>query len=86
MDKNFDVITIGGAVRDIIFFTDKGKIFKTPEDVTAQKMWAFEYGAKIIIDNAQCAFGGGAFNAAYNFHKLGMRDFGKSKRDHKRAQ
>lgn len=73
MDRKYDVITIGGAVRDIVFFTDKGRIFKTPEDLTAQRMWAFEYGAKIIIPQAHYALGGGALNCAYNLKKMGLK-------------
>lgn len=71
--KQYDVITFGGAVRDIIFFSDKGRLFRTPEDIVAQKMLAFELGAKIPISHAYYTFGGGAVNTAHIFSKLGLR-------------
>lgn len=69
----FEIITIGGAVRDITFFTNQGKIFATPEDLTAQKMLAFEYGAKIKINEAHSTLGGGAANTAVSFSRLGFK-------------
>lgn len=71
--KKIDVVTIGSAVRDITFFTGKGKVLKTPEDLTSQKLWAFEYGAKIEIESFCDSLGGGAFNTSYNFNRLGIR-------------
>src|SRR3989344_2440738 len=72
MTKNFDVVCIGGVVRDITFYTDKGKIIRTPENLTAQRMIGFEYGAKINIFNTHYTLGGGASNAAHVFSKLGV--------------
>ncbi len=69
----FDIVTIGGAVRDITFYTNKGKIFSTPEDLTAQKMLAFEYGAKINVPEAYCSVGGGAANSAVSLARLGFK-------------
>ncbi|OGY43249.1 MAG: hypothetical protein A3J62_00705 [Candidatus Buchananbacteria bacterium RIFCSPHIGHO2_02_FULL_38_8] len=69
----FDIITIGGAVRDITFYTNKGKIFATPEDLTSQKMIAFEYGTKINIAEVYCSLGGGASNTATSLARLGFR-------------
>lgn len=66
----FDIITIGGATRDITFFTDKGKVIETPEDMTAQRLLAFEYGAKIRSEEVRMNFGGGACNAAATFAKM----------------
>ncbi|MFA6410741.1 MAG: carbohydrate kinase family protein [Candidatus Buchananbacteria bacterium] len=71
--NNFDVVTIGGAVRDVTFYTDKGKIFLTPENLTAQKMVAFEYGAKIEIKESFFTIGGGAANTATSFCRLGFK-------------
>lgn len=72
MTKKFDVVSIGGIVRDITFYTDKGRIIKTPDNLTAQKMIAFEYGAKINIFNTNYALGGGASNTAHVFSLLGL--------------
>src|SRR3989344_7762276 len=70
---NFDVITTGGAVRDITFYTSQGKIFATPDDLTAQKMLAFEYGAKIYAQRIHYELGGGAANAAVSFARLQLK-------------
>ncbi len=73
MLKKFDIITIVGAVRDITFHTDKGRVFRTPEDIASQRILGFEYGAKINIEQAYCSFGGGAFNTAVTFSKMGFK-------------
>ncbi|MFZ2970330.1 MAG: carbohydrate kinase family protein [Minisyncoccia bacterium] len=67
-----DIITIGGASRDITFITDKGKVIETPENLTEQKLLAFEYGAKINCDEVRYNFGGGACNTATTLAKLGI--------------
>lgn len=67
-----NIITIGGASRDITFITDKGKVIETPENLTEQKLLAFEYGAKINIDEVRYNFGGGACNTAATLAKLGI--------------
>lgn len=68
----FDVITFGGATRDVFFKTSKGVIFPDPED-EQEKMLAFKYGQKIITDNAHFSFGGGAFNIAVAMAKLDLK-------------
>lgn len=68
----FDIITVGGATRDITFLTDKGKVIETPEDLTSQRLLAFEYGAKIRSEEVKMSFGGGASNAAATFAKMGL--------------
>src|SRR5680860_739919 len=69
----FDIITIGGATRDITFLTEEGKVIETPENLTAQAMLAFEYGAKIKSEEVFFNFGGGSCNAAATFAKLGIK-------------
>lgn len=68
----FDFITIGGATRDMIFLTDKGRVIDTPENLTEQKLLAFEYGAKIRSEEFHMDFGGGACNAATSFARIGF--------------
>ncbi len=68
----YDIITIGGATRDITFVTDKGKVIKTPENLTEQALLAFEHGAKISSEEVFFNFGGGACNTAATFAKLGL--------------
>ena len=69
----YDFITIGGATRDIAFFTDEGLLIDNKRDPLRQKLLAFEYGAKIRIDKFINLYGGGAVNAAVNFTGLGFK-------------
>ena len=69
----FNVITIGGATRDIIFITDKGRIIPTPENLTEQSLLGFEYGAKIKSDQVYFSSGGGACNTAISLARLGLK-------------
>jgi len=46
----YQIITIGGATRDITFFTKEGILIDNHRDVLRQKLLAFEYGAKIRVD------------------------------------
>ncbi len=70
---SFDIICIGGAVRDFIFYTDAGRLFNTPENLAAPKMLGFEYGAKINPKEVQITFGGGAANTSVAFSRLGFK-------------
>lgn len=70
---NFDIVTIGGVVRDVNFYTNQGKIFATPENLTAQRMLAFEYGAKITVKEVYRGLGGGAANTAVSLARLGFK-------------
>ncbi|NUM25291.1 MAG: carbohydrate kinase family protein [Candidatus Buchananbacteria bacterium] len=69
----FDIITIGGAIKDFTLYTNQGKVFNTPQNLTAQKMLAFEYGAKFLIKDVSLNFGGGASNAAVALAKLNLK-------------
>ncbi len=72
--ENYDIVTIGGAVRDIIFYTEEGKIFKNPHDnPLVQKIIGFEAGAKIYIKDVSFLAGGGALNTGVGFSKLGIK-------------
>ena len=67
-----NITTIGSAVRDVTFVTDKGKVIETPENLIEQRLLAFEYGAKIKSEEVSFNFGGGACNTAITFAKLGL--------------
>ena len=67
--KNFDVISLGSALRDICFWSKAGKFFSTPQDLIAQRYLAFEYGAKVNIDEAHYSLGGGALNSSTTFSR-----------------
>lgn len=67
-----DIITFGSAVRDVTFITKHGRVFNTPEDLTSQKMLAFEFGSKMHITESYKTLGGGATNAAVCLQRLGF--------------
>lgn len=68
-----DIITIGGAVEDIAFYTKEGILIDNKQDILKQKLLAFEYGAKIKIDKTYSSCGGGAVNTSINFSRLGFK-------------
>ena len=68
----YDFITIGGTTEDITFYTDKTIMIDNKKDILAQKLMAFEYGAKLKIDRSYSTFGGGASNASVCLAKLGF--------------
>ena len=70
---NYDIITIGGAVEDITFYTDDGIVIDNKQDVLRQRLLAFEYGAKIRVREAHTTFGGGAANVAVSASRLGLK-------------
>ena len=69
----YDFITIGGATRDISFFTDQGVFIQNKQDVLRQELLAFEYGAKIKVDKFHYYYGGGAANAAVSLSNLSLK-------------
>jgi len=71
--KTFDVVAIGGATRDVFLRISEGKIICTPENPIAQKLVAFEYGAKIVPKETYFSFGGGGTNAAISCARLGLK-------------
>jgi ribokinase len=73
MFKKFDVITIGGATQDIMYYTDDAEIIKNKKNILKQKLIAFEYGAKIISNDVHITFGGGGMNTAMSFASLNLK-------------
>jgi len=69
----YDFIAIGGATRDVSFFTDQGVLINNPKDVLRQRLLGFEYGAKIKVDHFFYSYGGGAANAAVNLAHFGLK-------------
>ncbi len=67
----FDLITIGGATRDVFFMTGEAMVVNDLR--RHQKLIAFEYGSKIIPEEAKFTYGGGAFNIAVASAKMGLR-------------
>lgn len=70
--KKFNIISVGGATRDILFYSQEGELISTG-NMTKQKLLAFEYGAKIMADKLYFTFGGGATNSAVSFSRLGLK-------------
>ena len=50
MIKN-TVTTIGGATRDIMFYTDDMVLIDNKADLLRQKLIGFEYGAKVYSED-----------------------------------
>ena len=73
MLKKYDVITIGGATQDIMYYTDDAEIIKNKKNILKQKLIAFEYGAKIISNDVHLTFGGGGMNTAISFASLNLK-------------
>ena len=71
--KKVDVVTIGGAVRDITFYTDAVKIVSTPQNLTSQRLLTVEYGTKVYPTESYFNLGGGAANSAIAFARLGFK-------------
>lgn len=67
------ITTIGGATRDIMFYTDNVLLLDNKKDLLRQKLIAFEYGAKIYSKDVYLTFGGGGMNAAVNLAGLGIK-------------
>ncbi|PJE58549.1 MAG: hypothetical protein COU81_00100 [Candidatus Portnoybacteria bacterium CG10_big_fil_rev_8_21_14_0_10_36_7] len=70
--KKFEVVTIGGATSDFMFYSGDGELISTG-NLTKQKLLAFEYGAKILADKLYPTYGGGAANSATSFATLGLK-------------
>lgn len=69
----YDFITIGGSTEDITLYTNDGVIIDNKDNVLCQKLFAFEYGAKLKVDKSFSSFGGGASNAAVCLSKIGFK-------------
>lgn len=71
---HYNLVTIGSAVKDIMFYTAAAEIVRNPkQDPTKVKLIGFEFGAKIHSDNVYSMFGGGAANTAVIASTLGLR-------------
>lgn len=69
------VICIGSATKDVFVSVEKAKIIETPEDITAQKLMCFEYGAKIYAKSFRESIGGSAVNVATGLRLCDIRPF-----------
>ncbi|PIW36323.1 MAG: hypothetical protein COW24_05965 [Candidatus Kerfeldbacteria bacterium CG15_BIG_FIL_POST_REV_8_21_14_020_45_12] len=70
----FEIVSVGSAVRDVVFYTDASCIVPNPDsDPTKERLLCFEFGAKIRSSDVRFGFGGGAANSSINFVGLGFR-------------
>lgn len=70
----YDFLTIGTATRDIFLSVTDGRILNSPPGFgTGEKYLGFEYGSKIVSEEAFFTFGGGAFNASTNLSRMGFK-------------
>lgn len=69
----FDVITIGGATQDVFVRCDSAQVIRQ-SDARRDKAWlAFDYGAKLPIEQLAFNVGGGATNTAVTFKNLALK-------------
>lgn len=69
----YDIITIGGGVRDYLAITSQDKIITDTKGLMKRKLLAFEFGAKIVISELASSLGGGACNVAVGASRLGLK-------------
>ncbi len=68
-----DITSIGSAVVDIFFYTEEGELITNGQNLTKKKLLGFEFGAKVVSDQAYICLGGGALNTATTFSQLGLK-------------
>ncbi len=67
------ITTIGGATKDIMFYTDDMLLIDNKKDLLRQKLIAFEYGAKLYSNDVFLTYGGGGANTAISLASLGLK-------------
>jgi ribokinase len=73
MRRKNKITTIGGATRDIMFYTDDMLLIDNKKDLLRQKLIAFEWGAKVYSDKVYFTWGGGGANTAISLANLGIK-------------
>lgn len=69
----YDVVCIGGATQDVFVRSDLSKILNLRNLMTEEKYLAFDYGAKINVDDVIFMTGGGGTNTAVALSRLGLK-------------
>lgn len=69
--KQYEVVTIGSAIKDIMFYSDQIQKKKLKVRNKFEEFLAVEAGIKIPIEEVFVNFGGGAMNVA-----VGLKNFG----------
>lgn len=69
----YDCISIGSATQDVFVFSQGTQIHRLQTIDGEQAFLAFEYGAKVKVDEMFISVGGGAVNTAIAMARLGLR-------------
>ena len=69
---NKKIISLGGATEDVTIYPKEAQVLDNKGDLLRQKLLAFEYGAKIAVENTVHSFGGGSANSAVSFSNFGF--------------
>ncbi len=69
--KHFDVITVGSALKDIMFYSTEIKAQKS--DNKSFQYLALPFGSKIPVDEIFINYGGGAMNVAVGLNNFGIK-------------
>ncbi|MEI8361541.1 MAG: PfkB family carbohydrate kinase [bacterium] len=69
----YDFIVIGGAVEDVLIYTNDGVVIDNKQDLAKPRLLGFEYGGKVSVDSVETSFGGGAANVAVAISRLGFK-------------
>lgn len=69
----YDCISIGSATQDVFVFSQGAQIHRLQTVNGEQAFLAFEYGAKVRVEQLFISVGGGAVNTAIAVSKLGLR-------------
>jgi ribokinase len=68
----FDIITVGGATRDIFIESDKAQILSLKGVEEKTELYCLNYGEKIEVDECSFEIGGGGVNMAVAYANLGL--------------
>lgn len=69
----YDVICVGTATQDVFVSSDQAHLIRVQDIDHEQAYLAYEYGAKLSVDELFITTGGGAVNTSIAFSRLGLR-------------
>ena len=69
------ILCLGSATKDVFVGLRETRIIDNPQEIQAQKLMAFEFGAKEYAESLQEEIGGSALNVATGLTLLGQKAF-----------
>lgn len=69
----YDVICVGSATQDVFVSSEQTCLITLRNEDCEQHYLAYEYGAKVSVDELFISTGGGASNTAISFSRLGLK-------------